>query len=144
MEMMSIYDQIPPLGLTLYEKPYTYLGLKIYVDPNGMSDTVKDWSKCRSPSRAKRRLKRGFKQHVIYRKVPNPNIIRYEDKLFMHPDIYKEFVRKLEQSKDNYSADDLSFRDRPKSESPQYNKWGYNFRDGGIRLSNFSWISNQV
>lgn len=141
---MSMYDKNPALGLTLPENPYTYLGLKIYVDNNAMSISQEDWSKSRSPSRAKRRLKRGFKQHVIYRKVPDPRIIRFEDKLFMHSDIYKEFVRKIEQSKNSNPSSDFSFQDRSKSESPKYNQWGNHFWNGGIRIPDFTWISNQV
>jgi hypothetical protein len=52
-----------------------------------MVDHVEDWSNVRSPSRARRRLKRGFKQNVVIRSVPKKEVLRMGDTLVMHPSV---------------------------------------------------------
>lgn len=67
-----------PVAGTLHGMPY-YLrhDLTEHV-PEG------DWSNCRSPSRAKRRHARGFKQHVVWER-PSSKCYIVNDCLFMHP-----------------------------------------------------------
>jgi hypothetical protein len=50
-----------------------------------------DWSSVRSPSRARRRMQRGFKQRIRYLHIPDPNVYRVGSALHMHP----ETARKL-------------------------------------------------
>lgn len=65
----------------------TFMGLKVLTDRN-MTETVEDWSNCRSPARARRRLKRGFPQHVEYRSVPM-SPVRAGEYIIMHPDTWR-------------------------------------------------------
>jgi hypothetical protein len=51
---------------------------RIVEDPN-LVDYVEDWSRCRSPSRARRRLKRGFPQNVTMRPVPRQQVYSYDN-----------------------------------------------------------------
>lgn len=47
--------------------------------------TVEDWSNVRSPSRAKRRRKRGFPQRVKTEVRPDPKAYRIGSRIYMHP-----------------------------------------------------------
>lgn len=64
---------------------------------------VEDWSKVRSPSRAKRRMKKGHRQNVRIIYVPSHEVYRMAlpgtpETLVMHPEKYKELGRKLDKS----------------------------------------------
>jgi hypothetical protein len=64
-------------------------GLRIIEDP-GMLDPYEDWSQVRSPSRAKRRMRRHhrfkkFKQRMIVRYRPKKEALRLGGALVMHP-----------------------------------------------------------
>lgn len=65
------------------------MGLRVIVDPT-LLDTVEDWSKCRSPSRARRRWRRGIPQRMTLRLVPKPVVYRMGDTIVGHPDIVAE------------------------------------------------------
>lgn len=58
-------------------------------DPN-MIESYEDWSEVRSPSRARRRLKRGFKQRIKIRWRPRKDAITIDGgkTYFMHPTVY--------------------------------------------------------
>lgn len=73
----------------------TYMGMQIIVSEY-LVDTIEDWSDCRSPSRAKRRRKRGFAQRVRTVQVPKKDAFIMDSKIMMHPEIYKEFKRKMD------------------------------------------------
>lgn len=89
--------------------PQTYMGMKVIVDDN-LTETVEDWSKVRSPSRAKRRMKRGFSQNVVYRKIPSDKIIVMNEPLwgslspskasgviYMHSEKFRQLVLKSKE-----------------------------------------------
>lgn len=61
-----------------------------------MTETVEDWSKVRSPSRARRRMKYGHRQNVVYRQVPRKDFIEFEGKIIGHPETIKELFRQAE------------------------------------------------
>jgi hypothetical protein len=63
-------------------------GMRIIYDQH-MVDTIEDWSRVRSPARAARRRKRGFRQNIDYREVPKPDAYRMGDTLIMHPETAK-------------------------------------------------------
>ena len=67
------------------------------IESDAMVDIVEDWSKCRSPSRAKRREKRGprFRQRVIRVYVPKKESLMIGGNLYMHPVTAMEMRRKL-------------------------------------------------
>lgn len=67
-----------PADGTLYGMPY-YLSERITEPvPDG------DWTRCRSPARARRRLRYGFPQHVIWER-PSRSCYVYDGRIFMHP-----------------------------------------------------------
>lgn len=76
-----------------------YCGFKISVNDIVMSETKEDWSNVRSPSRAKRRIKRGFNQNIIYKVVPKSEILRFGDNIIMHSETLKSFKNKLAEHK---------------------------------------------
>lgn len=62
-----------------------YAGFDVVLDTN-LVDRVVDWSRCRSPSRAMRRHKRGFRTRMFIAAVPQK--LAYQvgpNKLAMHP-----------------------------------------------------------
>lgn len=105
----------------------TYMGLEIVVDSNiPTTERKEDWSKSRSASRAKRRLKRGFKQRLVVTYEPKNEIYRIGNRLVMHPVTYKEFLKKMDENgrfieQGSRATNDLPFRDRPESKSSEYN-----------------------
>lgn len=66
----------------------TFMGLKVVTSPL-LTETVEDWSDCRSPARARRRLKHGFPQRVKYREVPDKRVHQIGDTVVMHPDTWQ-------------------------------------------------------
>lgn len=54
---------------------------------------VEDWSQVRSPGRAARRLKRGFRQNIVVRQ--EPAAFQVEGKMVVHPSILKEMQRRM-------------------------------------------------
>ena len=79
--------------------PYTYFGMDIIVDDEVMSKWVEDWSKVRSPGRALRRRKRGFRQNIQMRKVPKPEFIQIGNKLIVHSEMLRELEKKLSENR---------------------------------------------
>jgi hypothetical protein len=71
-------------------------GARIVEDRN-LVDYVEDWSKVRSPSRARRRLKRGFAQNILMREVPRQTVYSFNNgrTLVMHPDVARELDRQM-------------------------------------------------
>ncbi len=57
-----------------------------------MVDEVRDWSKCRSPSRARRRHARGIRTRMEIRFVPSTRVLTIDDgrTLVMHPETYRQ------------------------------------------------------
>lgn len=63
------------------------------------TEQCEDWSACRSPSRARRREKRGFKQRV--RRWRKPACYQTGDTIFIHPDLAREMRRRMSRQIDN-------------------------------------------
>lgn len=59
-------------------------GVKI-IESELMTITVEDWSGVRSPSRARRRMKRGHRQNIRYVQAPDPKLIYSNEGIFGHP-----------------------------------------------------------
>lgn len=117
------------------------MGLNILINDEVMSDTVEDWSNVRSPSRAKRRMKRGFRQRVFYKKVPKKEILNFNGNLLMHSSMLSELKRKMnERAESSYITDDLSLRSWSKGQGKEYD-FGSNFLwKGSSLLSPSQWI----
>jgi hypothetical protein len=62
-----------------------------------MTDTVEDWSRVRSPGRARRRRKLGHPQNIVYRQVPKKDAVRFGDTLLMHPETAKALAAMIEK-----------------------------------------------
>ncbi len=78
--------------------PGTYLGLKIVIDDELMSEWYEDWSDVRSPGRAVRRRKRGFKQRIVHRKRPKQEFIKFGNTIIMHSERLKILEKKMAQN----------------------------------------------
>jgi hypothetical protein len=61
---------------------------------------TEDWSRVRSPARARRRMKRGFKQNVVHGRKPDPTVYRMGDTLIMHPETARAMERELKRQRD--------------------------------------------
>jgi len=85
-----------------------------------MVKTVEDWSRVRSPSRARRRMKQGHRQNVVTRHVPRTDAITMDNgaTYLMHPETAKEFARMVaEQSKT------ITIKPRSDPANPLYLGW---------------------
>lgn len=72
-----------------------HFGLKIITDVN-MTVPAQDWSRVRSPSRAVRRLRRGFPQNIRHWRKPSPNAFCIGDKWIMHPSMAEKLAIEIE------------------------------------------------
>ena len=62
-----------------------FSGMEIRED-RYMVDTVEDWSRVRSPSRAARRRRQGHRQNIQFVHVPKPNVFVLFDRVIVgHP-----------------------------------------------------------
>ena len=87
------------------------------IESEAMVDYVEDWSRVRSPSRAIRRRRRGFRQNIVTRAVPKPGAFRIGSKLVMHPQTARQLrMRIAEQARtdvDRHILDAIRFGVRP-------------------------------
>ena len=69
---------------------------KVVLDDQ-LVDRVVDWSLCRSPSRSKRRHRRGIKTRMRIIAVPRKDIVSIDDGrvLVMHPETYRALEKRL-------------------------------------------------
>lgn len=58
-----------------------------------MTELKEDWSGCRSPARAARRLRRGFPQRMVVRSVPRADVLIANGKMFVHPETWRRLVK---------------------------------------------------
>jgi hypothetical protein len=72
-------------------------GCRLIADPSRVVDTgERSWARVRSPGRARRRLKRGFRQNIDVIWAPDPNVIVAGDMMIAHPAIIEKIRRKIE------------------------------------------------
>jgi len=62
----------------------TFQGTPIYTSTH-LTVPFEDWSKVRSPSRARRRLKQGHRQRIRHLQVPDPKVYQIAGAYHMHP-----------------------------------------------------------
>lgn len=60
-----------------------------------MVEPWEDWSKVRSPSRARRRQRQGHRQNIAFRTRPSPGLIQTADTLYGHPETIAKAVRAI-------------------------------------------------
>jgi hypothetical protein len=56
-----------------------------------------DWSDVRSPGRARRRMKRGFRQRVRYLQIADPKVVVIHGVIHGHPDTVKKMFELAER-----------------------------------------------
>ena len=80
---------------------YLITGVRIIEDSN-LVDYVEDWSKVRSPSRARRRRKRGFAQNIQMSTVALQQVYSLDGgkTLVMHPVVARAIERQLQSDMD--------------------------------------------
>lgn len=66
--------------------PNSLDGIRIIEDPL-LTETVEDWSRVRSPSRAARRRKQGHWQNIQYVQKPKWTVLGFGNALVMHPEV---------------------------------------------------------
>lgn len=69
-------------------------GMRVFLDEN-LVDWQEDWSAVRSPSRARRRRARGFRQRIIRTATPKKVAFQFEGSLFMHPAMWGQLKDKV-------------------------------------------------
>lgn len=72
-------------------------GVRISTNIN-LTVPYEDWSRVRSPSRAIRRMKRGFRQNIVHRRRPDPRLFRIGDMVIMHPETLTALRAEVERS----------------------------------------------
>ncbi len=74
----------------------TYSGLKIVENPL-LTKTTEDWSRVRSPSRARRRRWK-HKQNIVTHVAPDKNFYMTADTVICHPDMVRELRKAMEDN----------------------------------------------
>jgi hypothetical protein len=69
-----------------------YGGFNVTLDQN-MLDWHVDWSLVRSHSRARRRMRRGFKQNIRRVSTPKKEAYKIGDRLVMHPAMWEQLKK---------------------------------------------------
>lgn len=84
-------------GIRETPAPFMFNGMRVVTDATLVDHLGWDFSRCRSPSRAKRRFwKRGVKNKLVRAIIrAKPDAYRMGDTLIMHPDIWREMERRL-------------------------------------------------
>lgn len=67
-------------------------GVPVVISPHVVR-RVEDWTRCRAPSRARRRLAQGHRQHLVVREVPAAFMIL--GRLHTHPDMWAAIQMRL-------------------------------------------------
>lgn len=84
-----------------------YTGLDIKTDKY-LLDIEEDWSRVRSPARAKRRLKQGHKQNVDIVYVPSKSFYKIGNTIYCHPETYKKLQKRIKEVMDKAVADNYA------------------------------------
>lgn len=71
----------------------SFMGMPI-VTNRLLTVPAEDWSRVRSPSRARRRMHRGFRQNVRYYDAPTPKAMVIGGVMYVHPDMLDEIMKR--------------------------------------------------
>jgi hypothetical protein len=77
------------------DPPSTYMGMKIMTSIY-LTKPYEDWSKVRSPARARRRRHK-HRQNIVTIQVPDPTIYKVNGVLHMHPEIYRKLMKEAKE-----------------------------------------------
>ena len=87
-----------------------FSGVKIVVN-EALTESYVDWSMCRSPARARRRLDQGYKQRVEIKERPKREVVDFTDPetkdryWIMHPEILAQFLKEHNYAQQKIAAD---------------------------------------
>lgn len=89
------------IGVDLGEKEITSFSVLRHISGIRVIESVhmvepwEDWSRVRSPSRARRRQRQGHRQNIAYRTRPSTGLIQTADTLYGHPETIAKVVRAI-------------------------------------------------
>ena len=76
----------------------SYAGMRI-METDLLVDIVEDWSRVRSPARARRRRKLGHPQRIAYRETPKEDAyVIHGQTIVMHPEMARKLRAMLHHS----------------------------------------------
>lgn len=75
----------------------SFMGMRV-VTSSIMTVPAEDWSRVRSPSRARRRMRYGHRQNVRYYDAPSPKAAVIGGVLYCHPEMVIELKRAAYES----------------------------------------------
>lgn len=70
----------------------TWGGFHVVLNPSMVVPDGEDWSRVRSPGRARRRRKK-HRQNIRVKYKPDTKIFQYDGRMMMHPAIWEELKR---------------------------------------------------
>lgn len=74
-------------------------GLQL-VESVHMTVPAEDWSRVRSPGRARRRIKRGYRQNIRYYQKPSPEVFVTDGKIMAHPETIRALTDRVAKETD--------------------------------------------
>jgi hypothetical protein len=79
-----------------------------FVESPLATSEAEDWSRVRSPSRAKRRLKRGFPQNIRRYRKPACYFVKAENVYYIHPELMKAMREEIGEKMDRAMTHQIS------------------------------------
>ncbi len=70
----------------------SFMGMPI-VTNRLLTVPAEDWSRVRSPGRARRRMRRGFRQNIRYYDAPTPKAMVIGGVMYVHPDMLNAIMK---------------------------------------------------
>lgn len=70
----------------------SFMGMPI-VTNRLLTVPAEDWSRVRSPGRARRRMRRGFRQNIRYYDAPTPKAMVIGGVIYVHPDMLDAIMK---------------------------------------------------
>ena len=70
----------------------SFMGMPI-VTNRLLTVPAEDWSQVRSPGRARRRMRRGFRQNIRYYDAPTPKAMVIGGVMYVHPDMLDAIMK---------------------------------------------------
>lgn len=70
----------------------SFMGMPI-VTNRLLTVPAEDWSRVRSPGRARRRMRRGFRQNIRYYDAPTPKAMVIGGVMYVHPDMLDAIMK---------------------------------------------------
>lgn len=73
-----------------------FFGMPI-VTNNVLTVRAEDWSRVRSPARARRRMKRGYRQNVRHYDAPSPKAFFIRGVMYCHPEMVTAILKRADE-----------------------------------------------